>query len=58
MGASYRDLKPEETKMLQGMVDENYEYFIKMVAKIVNWILIMYGKSPKERYTQEPKQKS
>lgn len=33
MGASYRDLKPEETKMLQGMVDENYEYFIKMVAE-------------------------
>jgi len=33
MGASYRDLKPEETDMLQGLVDENYEYFIKMVAE-------------------------
>ncbi|HHX99801.1 MAG TPA: signal peptide peptidase SppA [Methanothermobacter sp.] len=33
MGASYRDLKPEENDMLQGLVDENYEYFIKMVAE-------------------------
>lgn len=33
MGASYRDLTPEETKMLQEMVDEDYEYFIKMVAE-------------------------
>lgn len=32
MGASYRDLTPEETKMLQEMVNEDYEYFIKMVA--------------------------
>jgi len=33
MGASYRNLTPEETKMLQEMVDEDYEFFIKMVAE-------------------------
>lgn len=33
MGASYRDLTPEETKMLQEMVNEDYEYFIRMVAE-------------------------
>ncbi len=33
MGASYRDLTPEETKMLQELVDEDYEYFLKMVAE-------------------------
>ncbi|AXV39372.1 signal peptide peptidase SppA [Methanobacterium sp. BAmetb5] len=33
MGASYRNLTPEETVMLQGMVDQDYEYFIKQVAE-------------------------
>lgn len=33
MGASYRNLTPEETKMLQEMVDQDYEYFINQVAK-------------------------
>ena len=33
MGASYRNLTPEETKILQEMVDEDYEYFIKLVAE-------------------------
>jgi len=33
MGASYRNLTPEESEMLQGMVDQDYEYFISMVAE-------------------------
>ncbi|GAB4317653.1 MAG: signal peptide peptidase SppA [Methanobacteriaceae archaeon] len=33
MGADYRDLTPEERKMLQEMVDEDYDYFIALVAE-------------------------
>jgi protease-4 len=33
MGASYRNLTPEESEMLQEMVDQDYEYFISMVAE-------------------------
>jgi len=33
MGADYRDLTPEERKMLQTMVDEEYDYFITIIAK-------------------------
>lgn len=33
MGANYRSLKPEERKMLQEMLDENYDFFIEDVAK-------------------------
>lgn len=33
MGSSYRNLTPEETRMLQEMVDEDYDYFISLVAE-------------------------
>ncbi|HII83445.1 MAG TPA: signal peptide peptidase SppA [Methanobacterium subterraneum] len=33
MGASYRNLTPEEERMLQEMVNQDYEYFIKQVAE-------------------------
>lgn len=33
MGADYRNLTPEETKMLQDMVNEDYDYFISLVAE-------------------------
>ncbi|MDO5836056.1 MAG: signal peptide peptidase SppA [Methanobacterium sp.] len=33
MGASYRDLTPEEEQMLQEMVNQDYDYFIKQVAE-------------------------
>jgi len=33
MGASYRNLTPEEEQMLQEMVNQDYEYFIKQVAE-------------------------
>lgn len=33
MGADYRNLTPTEQKMLQGMVDEEYNYFISIVAQ-------------------------
>ncbi|CDG64836.1 MAG: protease [Methanobacterium sp.] len=33
MGASYRNLTPKERAMLQEMVDQDYEYFIKLVAE-------------------------
>ncbi len=33
MGADYRPLTAEETNMLQGMVDQDYDYFITMVAE-------------------------
>lgn len=33
MGADYRNLTPEERKMLQTMVDEEYDYFISLVAE-------------------------
>lgn len=32
MGAIYRNLTPQETKLLQEMVNEDYDYFIKQVA--------------------------
>lgn len=32
MGADYRNLTSEEKNMLQTMVDEEYEYFIKLIA--------------------------
>ena len=33
IGASYRNLTPEEAEMLQEMVDQDYEYFINQVAE-------------------------
>lgn len=33
MGADYRNLTPEETNMLQDMVNEDYDYFISLVAE-------------------------
>jgi protease IV len=33
MGADYRNLTPEERNMLQGMVNEDYDYFISLVAE-------------------------
>lgn len=33
MGSSYRNLTPKETEMLQQIVNEDYEYFISMVAE-------------------------
>ncbi|MGC9516759.1 MAG: signal peptide peptidase SppA [Methanomicrobiales archaeon] len=33
IGADYRELTPEERKMLQTMVDEDYDYFITLVAQ-------------------------
>jgi protease IV len=33
MGADYRNLTPEETEMLQEMVDQDYDYFITLVAQ-------------------------
>ncbi len=33
MGASYRNLTPEEEQMLQEMVNQDYDYFIKQVAE-------------------------
>jgi len=33
MGADYRNLTPEETIMLQNMVNEDYDYFISLVAE-------------------------
>jgi len=33
MGADYRDLTPEERAMLQKMVDEEYDYFISIIAE-------------------------
>ncbi|HML04388.1 MAG TPA: S49 family peptidase, partial [Methanobacterium sp.] len=33
MGADYRNLTPEETQMLQKMVDEEHENFISIVAE-------------------------
>jgi len=32
MGADYRNLTPEEYKMLQKMIDEEYDYFIKLIS--------------------------
>jgi protease-4 len=33
MGADYRNLTPEETEMLQEMVNQDYDYFISLVAQ-------------------------
>lgn len=33
IGADYRNLTPEERNMLQTMIDEEYEYFMKLIAK-------------------------
>lgn len=33
MGADYRNITPEERKMLQTMIDEEYDYFISTIAQ-------------------------
>lgn len=33
MGSDYRNLTSEETNMLQEMIDEEYDYFIKLIAQ-------------------------
>lgn len=33
MGADYRNITPDEQKMLQGMVNEEYDYFISIISQ-------------------------